>query len=136
MIAEVKNAESIPVKGLLKGTIENISFFKRSNLNANETKEVTFSADEFPQLVMKKPRLWWPHTVGPQNLYDLNLSFEINGKISDSRETRFGVREISAWMNVFDSLAYQSIPGEWQEYRDPWRRLRGRHDAAPLQRTC
>ncbi|MFH1194093.1 MAG: sugar-binding domain-containing protein [bacterium] len=104
VIAEIKNAESIPIKGILKGTIENISFSKEVNLNANETKEVMFSPDEFPQLVVKNPRLWWPHSVGPQNLYDLNLSFEINGKISDSRKIRFGIREISSWMNVFDSL--------------------------------
>jgi exo-1,4-beta-D-glucosaminidase len=104
VIAELTNAESNPVKGILKGTIENISFSKEVNLNANETKEVTFSPDEFPQLVVTNPRLWWPHTVGPQNLYDLNLSFEISGKISDSRETHFGVREISAWMNVLDTL--------------------------------
>ena len=104
VIAEVKNTESTPVKGLLKGTIENITFSKEVSLNANETKEVMFSPEEFPQLVVKNPRLWWPHTVGPQNLYDLNLSFEINGKISDSRKIRFGVREISAWMNEFDTL--------------------------------
>jgi exo-1,4-beta-D-glucosaminidase len=104
VIAEVKNAENVPVKGLLKGTIENITFSKEVNLNANETKEVTFSPEEFSQLVVKNPRLWWPHTVGPQNLYDLDLSFEINGKISDSGKIRFGVREISAWMNEFDTL--------------------------------
>jgi len=33
------------------------------SLVANETKEVTFTPDEFPQLVVKNPRLWWPHTV-------------------------------------------------------------------------
>lgn len=104
VIAELKNAENVPVKGLLKGTIEKIAFSKEVNLNANETKEVTFSPDEFPQLLVKNPRLWWPHTVGAQNLYDLNLSFEINGKVSDTRNTRFGVREISAWMNEFDTL--------------------------------
>jgi exo-1,4-beta-D-glucosaminidase len=104
VVAEIKNAESVPVKGILKGSIENITFSKEVNLNANETKEVTFSPEEFSQLVVKNPRLWWPHTVGPQNLYDLNLSFEINGEISDSRKNRFGVREISSWMNVFDTL--------------------------------
>jgi exo-1,4-beta-D-glucosaminidase len=104
VIAEVKNAGSTPVKGLLKGTIENITFSKEINLNANETKEVTFSPEEFPQLVVANPRLWWPHTVGPQNLYDLNLSFEIGGKVSDTRKTRFGIREISSWMNEFDTL--------------------------------
>jgi exo-1,4-beta-D-glucosaminidase len=104
VIAEVKNAENIPVKGLLKGTIENITFSKEVNLNAYETKEINFSPDEFPQLVLNNPRLWWPHTVGPQNLYNLNLSFEIDGKISDLCTTRFGIREISSWMNEFDTL--------------------------------
>ncbi len=104
VVAEVKNTENVPVKGLLKGRIENISFSKEINLNPNETKEVTFAPDDFPQLVMKNPNLWWPHTVGPQNLYDLDLSFEINGKISDSRKTRFGIREITSWMNEFDTL--------------------------------
>jgi len=104
VIAEVKNAENVPVKGILKGTIENIAFSKEINLQPNENKEVTFTPDEFPQLVVKKPRLWWPHIVGPQNLYDLNLSFEIDGKISDSRKTRFGIREISSWINEFDTL--------------------------------
>jgi exo-1,4-beta-D-glucosaminidase len=104
VIAELKNADSVPVKGILKGTIENISFTKEVNLNANETREITFTPEDFPQLVVKSPRLWWPHTVGPQNLYDLNLSFEINGKVSDTRKTRFGIREISSWMNKFDTL--------------------------------
>lgn len=104
VIAEVKNAESVPVKGVLKGTIENITFSKEVNLNANETREVTFSPDEFSQLVVKNPRLWWPLNVGPQNLYDLNLSFEIDGKVSDTRKTRFGIREITSWMNKFDTL--------------------------------
>jgi exo-1,4-beta-D-glucosaminidase len=104
VIAELKNAEGVPIKGILKGTIENIVFSKEVNLNANETKEVTFSPEEFPQLIVKKPRLWWPHTVGQQNLYNLNLSFEIDGKVSDTRKTRFGIREISAWMNKFDTL--------------------------------
>ncbi|HJV77098.1 MAG TPA: glycoside hydrolase family 2 protein [Paludibacter sp.] len=104
VVAELKNAENTPVKGLLKGTIENITFAKEVSLNANETKEIIFSPEEFPQLVVKKPRLWWPHTVGPQNLYDLNLSFEVDGKVSDSRKTRFGIREISSWMNPVGSL--------------------------------
>lgn len=104
VVAELKNAENVPIKGLLKGTIENISFVKEVTFNANETKEITFSFQEFPQLTVKKPRLWWPHTVGPQNLYDLNLTFEVNGKISDTRRTRFGIREISSWMNRYDSL--------------------------------
>ena len=40
--------------------------------------------------------------MGPQNLYDLNLSFEVKGKVSDSEKVRFGIREITSWMNNFD----------------------------------
>jgi len=102
VIAEMKNAENTSVRGILKGRIGNISFSKEVSLVANETKEVTFTPDEFPQLLVINPRLWWPHTVGPQNLYDLNLSFEIDGMVSDKCNLRFGIREISAWMNEFD----------------------------------
>jgi exo-1,4-beta-D-glucosaminidase len=102
VIAEVKNAGNTPVKGLLKGTIENIAFSREVSLDANETREVSFTPDDFPQLVVANPRLWWPNTVGPQNLYDLNLSFEIDRVASDTRNLRFGIREISSWMNEFD----------------------------------
>jgi exo-1,4-beta-D-glucosaminidase len=102
VVAEVTNAGSTPVKGLLKGTIENIAFSREVSLDANETREVSFTPDEFPQLVVANPRLWWPHAVGPQNLYNLNLGFEIDGIESDACNLRFGIREISSWMNEFD----------------------------------
>ena len=100
--AELRNAEQKPVTGILKGTIENISFSQEVTIEAGETKLVTFLPEAFPQLVVNNPRLWWPHTVGPQNLYDLNLSFELSGKISDAKKVRFGIREITSWMNKFD----------------------------------
>jgi len=39
--------------------------------------------------------------VGPQNLYDLDLTFEMGGSISDSEKVRFGIREVTSWMNNF-----------------------------------
>lgn len=101
--ADLHNAEMKPVKGILKGTIENISFSQEVALGANETKLVSFLPEKFIQLVIANPRLWWPHTVGPQNLYDLNLSFVVSGKTSDTKKIRFGIREISSWMNEFDN---------------------------------
>lgn len=99
---ELRNAEVKPVKGILKGTIENITFSQEVTLGSGETKLVSFLPEAFPQLVMTNPRLWWPHTVGPQNLYDLNLSFEVSGETTDTKKVRFGIREINAWMNNFD----------------------------------
>jgi exo-1,4-beta-D-glucosaminidase len=103
VVAELKNAQSSPVTGVLKGTIENITFSREIVLLPDETRQVTFSPEEFPQLVVRHPRLWWPHTVGPQNLYNLNLCFKTGGEVSDTRNTRFGIREIRSWMNTFDT---------------------------------
>jgi len=100
----LRNSFSKPVSGKLTGKIEKITFSKQVSLNAGETKKVVFEPSEFRQLIIKNPRLWWPHNVGPQNLYDLNLSFEASGRVSDMRKVRFGIREITSWMNEFDSL--------------------------------
>ena len=100
--AVLSNATDKSISGVFKGTIENISFSQKMTLGPKENRQVTFTPEQFSQLVISNPRLWWPHNVGPQNLYDLNLSFEVNGKVSDSEKVRFGIREITSWMNNFD----------------------------------
>jgi exo-1,4-beta-D-glucosaminidase len=100
--ADLHNAESKRIKGVLKGVIEEITFSQEVILEAGETRTVTFVPEKFTQLIVSNPRLWWPHTVGPQNLYDLELSFEASGKATDAKKLRFGIREITAWMNNFD----------------------------------
>jgi exo-1,4-beta-D-glucosaminidase len=100
--ADLTNLTDREIKGIVKGTIEKITFSRKINLKPKESKHVTFTPEEFSQLIIRNPRLWWPYTAGPQNLYDLNLSFEVGKKISDSEKVRFGIREISSWMNVFD----------------------------------
>ncbi len=94
--ALVKNASDQPVKGTLKGTIENIEFLQPVELAAGESKDVVFSPAQYPQLNLSNPRLWWPAQMGTPNLYDLALSFEVNGEISDSSRTKFGIREITS----------------------------------------
>ena len=100
--AVLSNATNKEISGIIKGKIENINFSQKLTLGPKESRQVTFAPEQFSQLVISDPRLWWPHTVGPQNLYDLNLSFEVKGKVSDSEKVRFGIREITSWMNNFD----------------------------------
>lgn len=100
--ADVVNPTGNKITGTLKGKIEKISFSQEVTLAPNETKSVIFTPEKFKQLEITDPRLWWPHTVGPQNLYNLALTFEIKGTISDLVNTRFGIREITTWMNKFD----------------------------------
>ncbi|HEX7423270.1 MAG TPA: glycoside hydrolase family 2 protein [Terriglobales bacterium] len=98
--ALVKNASDRPVKGTLKGRIENIEFAQPVELAAGESKDVVFSPDQYPQLNLSNPRLWWPAQMGTPNLYDLNLSFEVGGEaggeVSDLSRTKFGIREITS----------------------------------------
>jgi exo-1,4-beta-D-glucosaminidase len=94
--ALLKNATAQTVRGTLKGRIENIDFAQPVELGPNEHKDVTFAPDSFPQLKLANPRLWWPAQMGTPNLYELQLSFEVDGKVSDTSHTRFGIREITS----------------------------------------
>jgi exo-1,4-beta-D-glucosaminidase len=93
---QLKNASDQPIKGTLKGKIENIEFVQPVELAAGESKDVVFSTAQYPQLNLSNPRLWWPVQMGTPNLYDLTLSFDIDGAISDSSRTKFGIREITS----------------------------------------
>ncbi len=56
-------------------------------LAPKETKEVTFTPEEFPSLVVKDPKLWWPFNKGDQHLYDMTVEAEVNGTVSQNSPT-------------------------------------------------
>lgn len=111
---EVLNPTTGPVKCLVNGEIvgEGITFSKEINLFRGEKKEILFSPDEFPQLIINNPRLWWPLFKGKQNLYELKLKVFINGIVSDSVKTRFGIREITSDTNTPDKSRQFYINGK------------------------
>lgn len=97
--AEVRNVTNQAVKGSLKGQIDKVAFSQPVELAPQESRLVTFAPEQFPQLNIDHPRLWWPAHLGPQNLYDLKMEFESVGKVSDQSATRFGIREIASELN-------------------------------------
>jgi exo-1,4-beta-D-glucosaminidase len=104
--AQLKNGTNQPVKGKLKGHIENVNFEQDVELAANESKDVTFTPDKFSQLVVSNPRLWWPRQMGKPNLYPLHMEFEVSGAVSDHSSTEFGVREITSDFNSVGGRAF------------------------------
>ncbi|HVO11744.1 MAG TPA: glycosyl hydrolase family 2 [Vicinamibacteria bacterium] len=94
--AFARNATRQPVHGVLQGRIGAIAFHKPVELAAGETREVSLTPAEFPQLVLQKPRLWWPAQYGPPALYTLELEILANGHLSDQSTSSFGVREVTA----------------------------------------
>ena len=104
--AQLKNGTSHPVKGKLKGRIENVTFEQDVELAGNESKDVTFTPEQFPQLVLANPRLWWPAQMGKPNLYPLAMEFEVDGGVSDRSQTQFGVREVTSEVNATGGRAF------------------------------
>ena len=80
------------VSGRLVG--EDIAFSQKVKIGRGQHREVVFSSNDFPQLLIRNPRLWWPKNKGKQELYTLSFTVSRNGKVCDVVETRFGIREI------------------------------------------
>jgi len=78
------------------GSMKTIIFEKEVEIPANDTVTICFNYKDFSQLTIKSPHLWWPNGYGEQYLHNLQLSFEQNGEISVTKNTMFGIREISS----------------------------------------
>jgi exo-1,4-beta-D-glucosaminidase len=74
-------------------------------IEAGEDREIAFTPDAFPGLVVRNPDLWWPYTMGEPALYDLRLEFAQNGAISDRESIRFGIRSVSGHRDDGDDPA-------------------------------
>ena len=91
----VKNHDAAPVKGTLEGRVGEITFQQPVELAAGEEKAVVFDAKDFPQLKMENPRLWWPKGYGAPNLYDANFTFKIGEQVSDAKDFKVGIRQMT-----------------------------------------
>jgi mannosylglycoprotein endo-beta-mannosidase len=89
-----------------------IYFEREVELFWNEVREVVFAPDEFPQLVIEKPRLWYPIHKGRQELYGLTFKVYVDGMLSDSIASRFGIREITSDTNTPDGSRTFYINGK------------------------
>jgi exo-1,4-beta-D-glucosaminidase len=104
--AQLKNGTDHPLKGKLRGQIENVAFEQNVELAANESKDVTFTPEQFSQLIFSNPRLWWPAQMGQPNLYPLTMEFEIDGAVSDRSHTEFGIRDVTSDINASGGRAF------------------------------
>ncbi|MFQ9316994.1 glycosyl hydrolase 2 galactose-binding domain-containing protein [Dysgonomonas mossii] len=99
----VKNITSKTVNGTLTAKIEHINISLPFTLAANEEKEITFTPEQFKELNIKNPRLWWPNGYGRPELYNLELTVQANNKVSDTKSLKFGIREMSYELMVNDN---------------------------------
>ncbi len=103
--ATLNNASTKTVKGVVKAMINpgNISISgPEITLKANSRQTVNYTSNDFNQLIIKNPKLWWPNGYGgkadgTQNIYACTVSFDVDGKAkSDAVTKNFGIRKISS----------------------------------------
>lgn len=89
----VKNTTEKPVSGKVTIAFDGLTLEKPVALAAWRGATVAFTPDEFAQLTVKNPKLWWPAGLGEPNLHTLKITFTAaDGSVSDVRETTFGIR--------------------------------------------
>ena len=102
VLTTLENGSARPVRGRLLGQISRrgkpmVQFQQPVALNAGESREVSFTPEQFRQLSIHDPDLWWPYTMGRPDLYNLKLEFvEDDGReVSDRQAIPFGIRVVT-----------------------------------------
>lgn len=96
---DLTNLSADKVEGELVGRIEGKTFNVPITLQPGETKKVKVTPDEAKDLYLQNPRIWWCNGLGSPELYQLDLEFKVDGKVSAEEEITFGVRDIKDYIN-------------------------------------
>lgn len=87
--AEAHNTTGRPVTAEITAKVAGLTARTRVRLAARETATVTLA-----DLVVDKPKVWWPWQLGDQPLYRLDLRAESGGRLSDTAQVEFGIRHV------------------------------------------
>jgi hypothetical protein len=91
----LNNHESKSISGILRGRFGDIAFEQPVTLDASSAKTIVLDPSTNPALRINSPKLWWPNGYGEQNRYNVELKFDINGKSSDIKSFKTGVRQFT-----------------------------------------
>jgi hypothetical protein len=67
---------------------------------------VQLKPEEFTQLRVQHPKLWWPNGYGEPTLHTLKVVFTAAGKVSAQQQIDFGMRELSYETSLFDATGH------------------------------
>jgi exo-1,4-beta-D-glucosaminidase len=109
--ARIRNHTDHQIEATVHCRFETIKIAVDVFLGPNQEKTLTFSPAGYPELRIAAPRLWWPHTMGTPELYRLELTAEVGGRVSDSSETTFGIRTFGTYVNEEGHRGY-TVNGE------------------------
>jgi hypothetical protein len=99
--APLTNTSNVPVEGDLEAAFDGVKVVRHVTLAPGESV-VRLEPEDYPQLKVPHPRLWWPNGYGEPALHTLRVSFASGGKLGTQTQVDFGMREISYEISLFD----------------------------------
>ncbi|MFI3295903.1 MAG: glycoside hydrolase family 2 TIM barrel-domain containing protein, partial [Rikenellaceae bacterium] len=113
----IKNISGKTITGVVKADIEGLQFESPYTLKANQECEITLKEK------LNAPRLWWPNGYGNPDLYTVELSVTNQNELSDKKDVRFGVRELSYELMVNQpkkgNVRYAYTPVDRNDTKEP-----------------
>lgn len=97
----VENLTDAPVQVTVRAAFDTVAVEKVVTL-APGVGEVRFTPRDFPQLSISNPKLWWPNGYGAQTLYGLRLLASVDGAVSDRKDSRIGLRQMTYELSLMD----------------------------------
>jgi hypothetical protein len=92
-VITLTNHNDAPASGSIQVKYGPLAFSAAVALEAGQTKDVTMDP-----VRLDNPQLWWPNGYGEPHLYDVEVAFETDGRISDVKKVKSGVREMAYTM--------------------------------------
>jgi exo-1,4-beta-D-glucosaminidase len=93
---ELRNTTNHRVQAVFHVDLDDIHLSQPVALAAKETKIVRFAPEEYPQLKLNDPHLWWPYQMGGPSLYTAHFRVDVSNTPSDSVTLDFGIREVTS----------------------------------------
>jgi exo-1,4-beta-D-glucosaminidase len=94
--ALLTNTTDHPVKATLRVELAGADLSQPVELAAKESKTVQLTPEQFAQLKLASPHLWWPYQMGDPYLYKAKFRVETGGADSDASTFQFGIREVTS----------------------------------------
>ena len=97
----VENLSGAPQKTTLHASFEGGVSVTKEVTVAPGKSTISLTPEEYKQLHVEHPRLWWPNGYGKPELYHLKLSLDEGSGESDEKTTQFGMREVTYEESLF-----------------------------------
>ncbi|POR39758.1 Exo-beta-D-glucosaminidase [Tolypocladium paradoxum] len=104
--AKAQNLEGHEVQLVVRSVVADPSGCKKISkdqvvkLGPEETKVVEIAH------TVDKPKIWWPKAWGKQPLYESELTFTVDSKLSDASQDKFGIRTVTSHVNSHNDTMF------------------------------